>query len=88
MGDEVVKDSACIARDGDGNPRPCSFRGQYTIEYYLEFARQLNELGIHVLAIKDMAGLLKPTAARLLVSQEQPGVCLFQEGEGEGQQGV
>lgn len=42
-------------------------RGQYNLEYYLEFARQLNELGIHVLAIKDMAGLLKPSAATALV---------------------
>ncbi|CAM9814610.1 unnamed protein product [Ascophyllum nodosum] len=43
-------------------------RGQYTLDYYLEFAKQLNDLGIHVLAIKDMAGLLKPAAATSLVS--------------------
>lgn len=42
-------------------------RGQYNLEYYLNFVRQLNELGIHVLAIKDMAGLLKPEAATLLI---------------------
>jgi pyruvate carboxylase len=38
------------------------------LEYYLKFARSLVELGTHVLAIKDMAGLLKPTAATKLVS--------------------
>lgn len=45
-------------------------RDQYNLEYYLNFARQLTELGIHVLAIKDMAGLLKPAAATTLVSTE------------------
>lgn len=41
---------------------------QYNLDYYLNFTRQLTELGIHVLAIKDMAGLLKPAAAKTLVS--------------------
>lgn len=40
---------------------------QYNLEYYLDFTRKLTELGIHVLAIKDMAGLLKPAAATTLV---------------------
>lgn len=44
---------------------PCS--EQYNLDYYLNFTRQLKELGIHVLAIKDMAGLLKPEAATMLV---------------------
>ena len=43
-------------------------RGMYDLEYYLEFARKMEELGVHVLAIKDMAGLLKPEAATTLVS--------------------
>ena len=37
------------------------------MEYYLTLARQLEEEGIDILAIKDMAGLLKPEAAKLLV---------------------
>lgn len=41
---------------------------KYDLEYYLNFARQLVKLGIHVLAIKDMAGLLKPQAARILIT--------------------
>ncbi|KAK8814421.1 hypothetical protein WA158_008283 [Blastocystis sp. Blastoise] len=41
---------------------------KYTIDYYLETTRKLVDLGIHVLAIKDMAGLLTPQSARLLVS--------------------
>lgn len=43
-------------------------RGQYDLEYYLKFVRELVGMGIHVLAIKDMAGLLKPHAATMLVS--------------------
>jgi pyruvate carboxylase len=39
----------------------------YNLDYYLNYARQLEALGIHVLNIKDMAGLLKPEAATLLV---------------------
>eukprot|EP00638_Chattonella_subsalsa_P017269 CAMPEP_0117845348 /NCGR_PEP_ID=MMETSP0949-20121206/18214_1 /TAXON_ID=44440 /ORGANISM="Chattonella subsalsa, Strain CCMP2191" /LENGTH=1146 /DNA_ID=CAMNT_0005690885 /DNA_START=146 /DNA_END=3586 /DNA_ORIENTATION=- len=42
-------------------------RKQYDLDYYLNFTRQLVGLGIHVLAIKDMAGLLKPKAATMLV---------------------
>ena len=40
---------------------------KYSLDYYLEQARQLNDIGIHVLCIKDMAGLLKPTAAKTLI---------------------
>lgn len=40
---------------------------KYNLEYYLTLARQLEEEGIDILAIKDMAGLLKPEAAKLLV---------------------
>ena len=40
----------------------------YTLEYYLELARKIVAAGAHVLAIKDMAGLLRPEAARILVS--------------------
>ncbi|MFN2497258.1 MAG: pyruvate carboxylase [Pseudonocardiaceae bacterium] len=40
----------------------------YTLDYYLRLAEQIVEAGAHVLAIKDMAGLLRPPAARTLVS--------------------
>lgn len=39
----------------------------YTLDYYLRLAEQIVEAGAHVLAIKDMAGLLRPPAARTLV---------------------
>src|SRR5690606_31124415 len=41
---------------------------KYSLEYYVDLAGQLIELGIHILCIKDMAGLLKPRAASMLVS--------------------
>ena len=38
---------------------------KYTLKYYLDFVDQLYAEGIHVLGIKDMAGLLKPEAAKM-----------------------
>lgn len=40
----------------------------YTLDYYLKLAEQIVEAGAHVLAIKDMAGLLRPAAATKLVT--------------------
>jgi pyruvate carboxylase len=40
----------------------------YTLDYYLTLAEQIVQAGAHVLAIKDMAGLLRPPAARTLVT--------------------
>src|SRR5690606_623681 len=40
----------------------------YTLDYYLRLAEKIVEAGAHILAIKDMAGLLRPPAARTLVS--------------------
>jgi pyruvate carboxylase len=39
----------------------------YTLDYYLKLAEQIVDAGAHVLAIKDMAGLLRPHAAAVLV---------------------
>ncbi|WP_129659283.1 pyruvate carboxylase [Rothia uropygialis] len=40
----------------------------YTLDYYLDLAQQIVDAGAHILAIKDMAGLLRPEAARRLVT--------------------
>src|SRR3954470_22984294 len=40
----------------------------YTLDYYLRLAEQIVDAGAHVLAIKDMAGLLRPPAAKTLVT--------------------
>jgi pyruvate carboxylase len=39
----------------------------YTLDYYLKLAEQIVDAGAHVLAIKDMAGLLRPQAAHQLI---------------------
>jgi len=40
----------------------------YTLDYYLDLADQMVAAGAHILAIKDMAGLLRPMAAKKLVT--------------------
>jgi pyruvate carboxylase len=40
----------------------------YTLDYYLGLAERIVEAGAHVIAIKDMAGLLRPPAATRLVT--------------------
>ncbi|GAB3286654.1 pyruvate carboxylase [Sinomonas notoginsengisoli] len=40
----------------------------YTLEYYLDLAQKVVDAGAHIIAIKDMAGLLRPAAAAKLVS--------------------
>src|SRR5665811_753971 len=42
--------------------------GLYTLDYYLRLAEQIVASGAHILAIKDMAGLLRPPAAATLVT--------------------
>ena len=41
---------------------------KYTLDYYVKKALELESLGCHAIAIKDMAGLLKPRAAKELVA--------------------
>jgi pyruvate carboxylase len=42
-------------------------RAKYPLTYYVNLAKELEKAGCHILGLKDMAGLLKPAAARLLV---------------------
>lgn len=42
-------------------------RTSYTLDYYVKMAKQLERMGVHSIAIKDMSGLLKPYAAKELV---------------------
>ncbi len=43
-------------------------RDKYTLKYYVDMAKELERRGAHTLCIKDMSGLLKPYAAKKLVS--------------------
>ena len=40
---------------------------KYNLEYYMDLVRKIVKIGTHILGIKDMAGVLKPKAARLLI---------------------
>ena len=43
-------------------------RDRYTLQYYVDLAKELERRGAHILCIKDMSGLLKPYAAKKLIS--------------------
>jgi pyruvate carboxylase len=49
---------------------------KYTLQYYIDMARQLEDAGAHMIAIKDMAGLLKPYSAEQLVRELKKAVDL------------
>ncbi|MDA9223804.1 pyruvate carboxylase [Tateyamaria sp.] len=59
---KICEGSICYTGDIT-NPE----RAKYDLKYYINMGNQLKDAGAHVLGLKDMAGLLKPTAARVLV---------------------
>jgi len=56
---------ASICYTGDVLNKEPGYR--YNLQYYLDMARRLEDAGAHMLALKDMAGLLKPYAAEMLI---------------------
>ncbi|MEQ3457382.1 pyruvate carboxylase [Enterococcus cecorum] len=62
---------AAICYTGDIND---PLRSKYDIHYYKQMAKDLESLGAHIIAIKDMAGLLKPQAAYRLISELKDSV--------------
>ncbi|MBS9716894.1 pyruvate carboxylase [Pseudohalocynthiibacter aestuariivivens] len=53
-------------------------RAKYDLQYYVNMGKDLKAAGAHILGLKDMAGLLKPAAARLLIKalKEEVGLPL------------
>jgi pyruvate carboxylase len=51
-------------------------RTKYQLGYYVKMARELEKMGAHIIAIKDMAGLAKPYAAEALVKALREAVSL------------
>jgi pyruvate carboxylase len=51
-------------------------RSKYSLKYYVKLAKELEKMGAHMLAIKDMAGLCRPAAASVLVKalKEEIGI--------------
>ncbi|MDR2940610.1 MAG: pyruvate carboxylase [Clostridiales bacterium] len=67
--EEVLKQGklceAAICYTGDiSDPK----RDKYSLQYYINLAKELERRGAHILCIKDMAGLLKPFSAKKLVT--------------------
>jgi len=68
---KIAEGAVCYSGDiSDGR------RSKFTLPYYVDRARQIERAGAHILAIKDMAGLLKPDAARILVTELKNAVDL------------
>src|SRR6056300_1031226 len=60
--DKVCEGTICYTGDiQDPN------RAKYDLKYYVAMAKELEAAGAHVLGLKDMAGLLKPAAAKALI---------------------
>ena len=61
-GGAICEPAICYTGDLLDKRRP-----KYSLSYYVKMAKQLERLGAHFLAVKDMAGLCKPYAAHALV---------------------
>tara|TARA_B100000925_G_scaffold291434_1_gene279473 strand:- start:1538 stop:5017 length:3480 start_codon:yes stop_codon:yes gene_type:complete len=61
--DSVCEAAVCYTGDID-DPK----RDKYSLKYYINKAKELEKMGAHILAIKDMAGLCRPSAATKLFS--------------------
>ena len=60
---KILEATVCYTGDMLDPARP-----KYDLAYYVKLARELEAAGAHILGIKDMAGLLKPEAARALIA--------------------
>jgi pyruvate carboxylase len=65
----IVEASICYTGDITRSEKDI---GKYTLDYYLQYARELKEAGVHVLNVKDMAGYVK-----LLFPLAQPGPSIY-----------
>lgn len=64
---------AAICYTGDINDPS---REKYTVDYYIKMARELEKMGAHIIAVKDMSGVLMPQAAYRLISELKSAVHL------------
>ncbi len=58
---KICEGTVCYTGDIDDPDR-----AKYNLKYYVDMAKELEKAGAHVLGLKDMAGLLKPAAAKRL----------------------
>ena len=60
--DRLLEGTICYTGDMLDPQRP-----KYDLDYYLKMAGELKAVGAHLIGLKDMAGVLKPAAARILI---------------------
>ncbi|GGE20935.1 pyruvate carboxylase [Aureimonas endophytica] len=58
---KLCEGAVCYTADVLSSARP-----KYDLRYYVDLAKEMEAAGAHILGIKDMAGLMKPAAARVL----------------------
>ncbi len=68
---KVCEVAICYTGDVSNPKRP-----KYTLDYYSELAKRIEDQGAHFLCIKDMAGLLRPQAAGILIDRLRETVKL------------
>ncbi|MBL8749324.1 MAG: pyruvate carboxylase [Planctomycetes bacterium] len=61
---KIAEVAVCYTGDVD-NPA----RTKYSLDYYTDLGRRIEDMGAHILCVKDMAGLLRPQAARMLITR-------------------
>ncbi|MCB2092068.1 MAG: pyruvate carboxylase [Alphaproteobacteria bacterium] len=60
---KICEGTVCYTGDIDDPDR-----AKYSLNYYVNMAKELEKAGAHILGLKDMAGLLKPAAATRLIT--------------------
>ncbi|MGZ6162415.1 MAG: pyruvate carboxylase [Myxococcaceae bacterium] len=68
---KVAEVAMCYTGDVSNEKRP-----KYNLDYYADLARRIEDMGAHFLCIKDMAGLLRPRAAGMLLDRLRETVRL------------
>jgi pyruvate carboxylase len=68
---KICEGTICYTNDVT-NPK----EKKYTLKYYIELAKELEKAGSHIIAIKDMAGLCKPDAIKLLIKELRNEISL------------
>ncbi len=68
---KICEGTICYTNDVT-NPK----ENKYTLDYYVNLAKELEKAGSHIIAIKDMAGLCKPEAIRLLIKELRNEISL------------
>ncbi|MES2795241.1 MAG: pyruvate carboxylase [Bacteroidota bacterium] len=72
----IAEAAICYTGNGISLPGQPESISKYNLQYYLDMARTLEDEGAHILAIKDMAGLLRPFQAEILVSELKKAISI------------